>query len=72
MTDIQQAIHAFITEFIASHGYAPTHREIAAGVNYNRGWVVVNLELLREMGLIDYRERTARSIRVLKPTEAVR
>jgi len=64
----QKCVLDFIIDHISKYGYPPSIREIgtALGIKSLRG-VTIHLDALERKGFIK-RERTSRSIRVLKPT----
>ncbi|MFD2330653.1 LexA family protein [Cohnella sp. GCM10020058] len=61
----QAAILEFIRSFIAQHGYAPTLREIAAGVGVGlSGNVHRYVHHLRDIGKITFDDHKPRTIRI--------
>lgn len=61
--DIEQRVFAFIREFRLEHGYAPTFREIAAGLGYKGiGNIHRAVKALAERGLILWRRKAKRAI----------
>jgi repressor LexA len=64
ITERQARMKAFIEEYVASHGYAPTYREIMKHVGIPSLSVVrYNLERLQREGMLDRSPRVARGIR---------
>jgi repressor LexA len=64
ITERQARMKAFIEEYVANHGYAPTYREIMKNVGIPSLSVVrYNLERLQQEGLLDRSPRVARGIR---------
>lgn len=64
-TQRQEAVIGYLREFILARGYPPTRREIMD----HFGWRSTNaaqqhLRLLRQKGLLEWDERTARGIRL--------
>jgi repressor LexA len=67
ITDRQSRMKAFIEEYFAEHGYAPTYREIMKNVGIPSLSVVrYNLERLQREGLLERDPRVARGIRPRK------
>lgn len=55
----------FITNFIESHGYSPSFREIMVGCGLNStSSVAHHLSILRDMGKVEYMDNIARSVRI--------
>lgn len=64
ITERQARMKAFIEEYVADHGYAPTYREIMKNVGIPSLSVVrYNLERLEKEGLLERSPRVARGIR---------
>lgn len=64
ITERQARMKAFIEEYIADHGFAPTYREIMKNVGIPSLSVVrYNLERLQREGLLERSPRVARGIR---------
>lgn len=64
---IQEAILNYIIDYISLHGYAPSYREIAEGINGKSLSVIqYHINRLYDLGLLetDAENRTARAIRV--------
>ena len=62
----REKVFTFIRDFKGTRGYAPSVREIGAGVGLQSiSTVSFHLRQLREDGLIDFQDRVPRSI-VLK------
>lgn len=67
ITDRQTRMKAFIEEYFAEHGYAPSYREIMKNVGIPSLSVVrYNLERLQREGLLERDPRVARGIRPRK------
>ncbi len=70
ITDRQNKMKAFIEEYFAEHGYAPSYREIMKHVGIPSLSVVrYNLERLQREGLLERDPRVARGIRPRKTSE---
>lgn len=66
-TKKQQELLQFIEQFIATHGYGPSYREIMRGCNYNSvATVAVHVNNLINRGHLTKRDRSARSLEVVK------
>ncbi len=71
-TKKQQELLLFIEQFIAEHGYGPSYREIMRGVGYSSvATVAVHINNLIARGHITKRDKSARSLEVVKATEEV-
>lgn len=69
-TKKQREILDYITAFIAEHGYSPSYREIMNGLNYTSvATVSLHVNSLISRGHLRKRDRSARSIEVVAPTE---
>lgn len=65
-TKKQQELLLFIGEFIATHGYSPSYREIMAGLNYNSvATVALHVNNLIRRGHLRKRDYSARSLEVV-------
>lgn len=65
-TKKQQELLVFIGEFIATHGYSPSYREIMTGLNYNSvATVALHVNNLIRRGHLRKRDYSARSLEVL-------
>lgn len=63
LTQKQAEVVAFIREYLATHEYAPSYREIAAGLGLSSPATVhQHLQALRKKGFLDLEERSARSV----------
>lgn len=60
-------VHNFLKMFISSHGYAPTLREIAAGVGVSTPIVEKHLARLEGQGAITHAPGRARAIALTEP-----
>lgn len=68
-TKKQKELLTFIEDFIAEHGYSPSYREIMAGTNHNSvATVALHVNSLIKRGHLRKRDRSARSLEVVKPT----
>ncbi len=66
-TKKQQELLTFIEEFVLQHGYGPSYREIMHGQNYNSvATVAVHINNLISRGHLTKRDRSARSLEVVK------
>lgn len=73
-TKKQKELLNFIEQFIDSHGYSPSYREIMQGLNYNSvATVSLHVNSLIKRGHLRKRDYSARSLELvqadLKPTE---
>jgi repressor LexA len=69
-TKKQRELLTFIEAFIAEHGYSPSYREIMAGLNYTSvATVALHVNSLIKRGHLLKRDRSARSLEVVQPTE---
>jgi SOS-response transcriptional repressor LexA len=67
-TKKQQELLAFIEAFIAEHGYSPSYREIMSGLQYTSvATVSLHVNNLIRRGHLQKRDRSARSLEVVKP-----
>lgn len=67
-TKRQKELLDFIATFIAEHGYSPSYREIAKGLNYTSvATVALHINNLIKRGHLTKRDHSARS---LEPTKA--
>lgn len=70
-TKKQQELLVFIQQFVAEHGYGPSYREIMRGCNYTSvATVALHVNSLIARGHLTKRDRSARSLEVVKSTEA--
>jgi repressor LexA len=59
----------FIEEFIVAQGYSPSYREIMKGLQYTSvATVALHVNNLIKRGHLQKRDRSARSLEVVKPT----
>lgn len=66
-TKKQREMLEFIDEFISAHGYSPSYREIAKGLNYTSvATVALHINNLITRGHLAKRGRSARSLEVVK------
>lgn len=66
-TKKQRELLTFIEEFIAANGYSPSYREIMQGMQYNSvATVALHVNNLIKRGHLQKRDRSARSIEVVK------
>jgi hypothetical protein len=67
-TKKQQELLTFIEAFILEHGYSPSYREIMNGLNYTSvATVSLHVNNLIARGHLKKRDRSARSLEVVKP-----
>jgi SOS-response transcriptional repressor LexA len=67
-TKKQKELLTFIEDFIAEHGYSPSYREIMAGTQHNSvATVSLHVNSLIKRGHLRKRDRSARSLEVVKP-----
>src|SRR3954466_9075031 len=67
-TKKQQELLEYISAFIGEHGYSPSYREIMAGLNYTSvATVSLHVNNLIRRGHLAKRDRSARSLEVVKP-----
>lgn len=70
-TKKQRELLTFIEQFIAEHGYGPSYREIMTGCQYNSvATVAVHINNLINRGHLKKRDKSARSLEVVKPENA--
>jgi repressor LexA len=70
-TKKQRELLAFIEEFIGEHGYSPSYREIMSGLNYNSvATVALHVNSLIKRGHLRKRDRSARSLDLVQPSES--
>lgn len=69
-TKKQKELLSFIEEFINMRGYSPSYREIMQGLQYNSvATVALHVNNLIRRGHLQKRDRSARSLEVVKPTQ---
>src|SRR5476651_1081760 len=69
-TKKQRELLGFIENFIAEHGYSPSYREIMKGLNYTSvATVALHVNNLIKRGHLAKRDRSARSLEVVKASE---
>lgn len=62
-TKKQRELLGFIEEFIGTHGYSPSYREIMSGLNYNSvATVALHVNNLIKRGHLHKRDHSARSL----------
>lgn len=70
-TKKQKELLSFIETFIAEHGYSPSYREIMTGLNYTSvATVALHVNNLIKRGHVRKRDHSARSLEIIKPSEA--
>jgi SOS-response transcriptional repressor LexA len=70
-TKKQKELLTFIEEFIAARGYSPSYREIMQGLQYTSvATVALHVSNLIKRGHLQKRDRSARSLEVVKPSLA--
>lgn len=68
-TKKQKELLSFIEDFIAAHGYSPSYREIMQGTGHTSvATVSLHVNSLIKRGHLAKRDRSARSLEVVKPT----
>lgn len=68
-TKKQKELLSFIEQFIAAHGYSPSYREIMQGLRYTSvATVALHINNLIKRGHLNKRDRSARSLEVMKPS----
>lgn len=68
-TKKQKELLSFIEEFINVRGYSPSYREIMQGLQYNSvATVALHVNNLIRRGHLQKRDRSARSLEVVKPS----
>ncbi len=71
-TKKQKELLNFIEEFIGARGYSPSYREIMQGLHYTSvATVALHVNNLIKRGHLQKRDRSARSLEVVKPTIAL-
>jgi repressor LexA len=69
-TKKQKELLSFIENFINEHGYSPSYREIMNGLNYTSvATVSLHVNNLIKRGHLRKRDRSARSLEVVAPSE---
>ena len=69
-TKKQRELLTHIERFIAEHGYSPSYREIMHALNYTSvATVALHVNNLIKRGHLRKRDRSARSLEVVQPTE---
>lgn len=64
----QKELLGFIDSFISGHGYGPSYREIMRALDYKSvSTVAIHVDNLITKGHLRKRDRSARSLEVLKP-----
>lgn len=72
-TKKQRELLIFIEQFIGSHGYSPSYREIMDGMKYSSvATVALHVNNLIKRGHLRKRDRSARSLELAKPSETPR
>ncbi len=70
LTDRQQLVYDFITDYFEAQGMPPTVREIAEGLGFKRpNSVQEHLRLIQKKGYVELRKGIARGIFPLTPVE---
>jgi SOS-response transcriptional repressor LexA len=71
-TKKQHDLLEFIEAFIAEHGYSPSYREIMSGLQYTSvATVALHVNNLIKRGHLAKRDRSARSLEVVKATSVL-
>lgn len=69
-TKKQKELLDYIASFIAEHGYSPSYREIMSALNYTSvATVALHVGNLIKRGHLQKRDRSARSLEVVEPSE---
>ncbi len=69
-TKKQQELLNFIANFITEHSYSPSYREIMTGLDYTSvATVALHVNSLIKRGHLRKRDRSARSLEVVQPSE---
>ncbi len=69
-TKKQRELLTFLDEFITQHGYSPSYREIMSGCSYTSvATVALHVNSLIKRGHLRKKDRSARSLEVIKETE---
>ncbi|HUS25927.1 MAG TPA: hypothetical protein VMY99_01090 [Nevskiaceae bacterium] len=69
-TKKQRELLSYIEQFINEHGYSPSYREIMNGLKYTSvATVALHVNSLIDRGQLRKRDRSARSLEVVAPTE---
>ena len=69
-TKKQRELLTYIEKFIGEHGYSPSYREIMSGLNYTSvATVALHVNNLIKRGHLIKRDRSARSLEVVTPSE---
>lgn len=72
-TKKQRELLSFIETFIGEHGYSPSYREIMNGLKYTSvATVALHVSNLIKRGHLLKRDRSARSLEVVTPSEEVK
>lgn len=70
LTKRQREVLDFVTQYIESHGYAPSYREIATAFKFGSvATVAEHIESLVTKGMLQKGENEARSIQLVKATD---
>lgn len=70
-TKKQKELLGFIENFINEHGYSPSYREIMTGLNYTSvATVSLHVNNLIKRGHLQKRDKSARSLELINPTNA--
>lgn len=72
-TKKQRELLTFIETFIGEHGYSPSYREIMAGLNYTSvATVSLHVDNLIRRGHLRKRDRSARSLEIMRSSEEIK
>ena len=64
----QKELLSFIDSFISGHGYGPSYREVMRALDYKSvSTVAIHIDNLIAKGYLRKRDRSARSLEVLRP-----
>jgi repressor LexA len=71
LTDRQREIYRWIVQYIATHGYSPTVRELCLAFRFDSpNGAMCHLLPLRKKGYLAWNERQSRTIRPLQQVDA--
>jgi hypothetical protein len=72
-TKKQRELLVYIETFIGEHGYSPSYREIMSGLQYTSvATVALHVNNLIKRGHLTRRDRSARSLEVVTPSEPIK
>lgn len=66
MTEVDCAVYKFLVDYMTENGYAPSYRELAAGVGIKSTSCIVEIIWrLQSMGKIQIKAKTPRAIKLV-------